>query len=286
MRYWVLTVLGLAVFLGSVLLFGVALIHMIHVGTCASGGPYVVARPCPAGTGWWISALTLSIFIGLGGLLVFALRGDRPGGGEGGLGWIGLGTLAWSIFFTFSGLCALWAVWGPGAPEEQPAGVKLGIGIMAAVFLPMGLIPLAAALTWRRSERREKGAATPAAATAPGVVSSLYQSANALGARGGQAKARAGPRTMGKEQQDEVRLTGLPGHATIKDFKYLSKSMDGLTLVSLDLEVDVEGHDPYALQREEFVPLDAVDRLKKNGSVPVRVDRDDPAALLIRWHGE
>jgi len=49
-RYWIRAVLGLALFLASLTAFEYALWSLIETGTCASGGPYVTARPCPEGT--------------------------------------------------------------------------------------------------------------------------------------------------------------------------------------------------------------------------------------------
>jgi uncharacterized membrane protein len=57
--------------------FLLGLYHLTRTGTCASGGPYVSARPCPAGTGAWIAALTAGLFVFLAGGAVFATRGRR-----------------------------------------------------------------------------------------------------------------------------------------------------------------------------------------------------------------
>lgn len=49
MSYWIKLALGAALFLGAVVLFNVELHNLLQTGTCASGGPYVSARPCPPG---------------------------------------------------------------------------------------------------------------------------------------------------------------------------------------------------------------------------------------------
>ena len=46
-RYWSLSLLGMLVSLASLLVMTWALYHLVRTGTCASGGPYVSARPCP-----------------------------------------------------------------------------------------------------------------------------------------------------------------------------------------------------------------------------------------------
>ena len=69
--------LGLGVMLAGVAAFTFGLLQLLETGTCASGGPYVSARPCPDGTGWYIAALTGGIVVFLAGAAVFATRGRR-----------------------------------------------------------------------------------------------------------------------------------------------------------------------------------------------------------------
>jgi hypothetical protein len=47
-----------------------ALFRLVQGGSCASGGNYVSARPCPSGTGRWAAELPLGI---IGGLLFLGL---------------------------------------------------------------------------------------------------------------------------------------------------------------------------------------------------------------------
>jgi hypothetical protein len=61
--------------LASLLLMTWALYHLVRTGTCASGGPYVSARPCPSDTGAKILGLTGSIFTLLIGGGIYAARG-------------------------------------------------------------------------------------------------------------------------------------------------------------------------------------------------------------------
>jgi uncharacterized membrane protein len=56
---------------------GFGLYHLTKTGTCASGGPYVSARPCPSGTGLHIAALIAGVFVFLAGGALFATRGRR-----------------------------------------------------------------------------------------------------------------------------------------------------------------------------------------------------------------
>jgi hypothetical protein len=68
---------GLVLMAGGVAVFGFSLYQLMKTGTCASGGPYVSARPCPEGTGLYIGALTGGIVAFLAGAALFATRGRR-----------------------------------------------------------------------------------------------------------------------------------------------------------------------------------------------------------------
>ena len=77
MSYWVKTILGLALLWGGLAAFGYGLYELFDIGTCASGGPYVSARECPAGTEWYIIGIFPSVIGFLAGAGVFATRGGR-----------------------------------------------------------------------------------------------------------------------------------------------------------------------------------------------------------------
>ena len=76
-KYWFRTALGLALMLGSLGLLVASIVKLASIGTCASGGPYVSARPCPAGTEYWIFAIFGAVIMFLAGLWVFSTRGGR-----------------------------------------------------------------------------------------------------------------------------------------------------------------------------------------------------------------
>jgi len=76
-KYWVRTALGLALMLGALGLLVASIVKLASIGTCASGGPYVSARPCPAGTEYWIFAIFGAVIVFLAGLWVFSTRGGR-----------------------------------------------------------------------------------------------------------------------------------------------------------------------------------------------------------------
>jgi hypothetical protein len=70
---------GAALMLVSVAVVGFSIYKLAKTGTCASGGPYVSARECPAGTELYI----LAIFPGVIGFLlggwIFSTRGRARG---------------------------------------------------------------------------------------------------------------------------------------------------------------------------------------------------------------
>ena len=133
--------------LGALVVFELSLVHLLQTGTCASGGPYVSARQCPSGTGAWIAGLTLSIFAGLIASLVFVATA------RGKVGW---GSIMFGAFFTVTALVAGYAALFDDRAASAP-GAQLGGLIVAGIFLPMGLIPLALGIKALQVSRREGG---------------------------------------------------------------------------------------------------------------------------------
>lgn len=193
MSYYIKSVLGAAIFIGAVVLFNVKLTELLDVGTCATGStPYQIARPCPEGTGTDILLLTGSIFAGLLGAGIFALRGSSPRG-EGRLSGISSGMLVWGVFFTATGAVALLHALTSAA--VTPGG-KLGGAIVGATFLLMGLPVLIFILTGVISDLRDPstpapGAPPPPRAPAPRLVSAPTSPPAA-------ASAQSGDDTIGK----------------------------------------------------------------------------------------
>ena len=68
-------VIGLALMIVGVGGFAFCLYEIVKTGTCASGGPYVSARPCPPGTGAYIGGVIGGVFVFLIGGAIFATRG-------------------------------------------------------------------------------------------------------------------------------------------------------------------------------------------------------------------
>jgi len=129
---------------GSVLVFGslagaVAGLTLLFLGmrgvmeiggSCADGGPYVSAHPCPDGTapavfgGVWGGVIFLGIYAWL--TLTRGIPGFLP--------------LAWPALFLSLGYNFL--EYGVDPPAEAPAGLDLGFLVCAIVFGVMGGAPL------------------------------------------------------------------------------------------------------------------------------------------------
>lgn len=149
MRYPIAAVLGIAITVGSLVLLTQGIFAVTQAGTCASGGPFVVANPCPEGLGVDIMKLTGGIFGMIIGVGVFGARG-RAGSatmsapaGQGPLAGAGqtagLGVAAWSMMWiAIAG--AMWmAQFGDGAVGDGDGTV---VTVLVIVFGAMGVIPL------------------------------------------------------------------------------------------------------------------------------------------------
>jgi len=144
--YLVKAIGGAALFIGSVVLFNVELLKLLDVGTCASGGPYVTARPCPEGTGTDMLLMMASVFGGLIGAGLFAVRGT-PSWSQGRRrsGAANAALLAWTIFFVGTGAVSLYVgLFDDSIPDDS----ALGATIVGVTFLLMGL-PVLAFLLWK-----------------------------------------------------------------------------------------------------------------------------------------
>jgi peptidoglycan/LPS O-acetylase OafA/YrhL len=145
---------------------GYGIFQMLSVGTCASGGPYEIARECPDG----IEAVFFSLMGGILGLFVAAgiylSRGKPPGAPDPQNG----GVIVWfwtGLFWALAAGCFL-AVWGPEA-NPGPGGELGGliVGFMGLIFGAGGLLALK--LGDGRKPKR-KGILTPAVAKLAGAA--------------------------------------------------------------------------------------------------------------------
>jgi hypothetical protein len=106
-------------------------------GSCASGGPYAISRPCPEGVAWVMPVAIFGglISVGIGLLGVFPQGGPRPY------------AFAWSALFLALGWNFLEYGFDPPAGATSPGWLVCGF-----VFVVMGGVPLAF-LLWPSAAR-------------------------------------------------------------------------------------------------------------------------------------
>src|SRR4051794_10657273 len=170
MGYLVKAPLGLAMFVGGIVLFNVKLVSLLQTGTCASGNVNYTIAPghqCPSGTGTDILLLMAGIFGGLIGAGIFAFRGDPPWDRDRPLNSasdFSFGLFAWGLFFTATGATSLIVSLTDEAVKSSSGG-QLGGLIVGGTFLVMGLPVLLLSL-WRLVSGLGKRDERPATATA------------------------------------------------------------------------------------------------------------------------
>jgi hypothetical protein len=157
-KYFLRTVIGLGLLVGGVVAISYSVHQLLQIGTCATGGPYEIARECPSGTEWLGLAIPIGVFVMLGAVFVYGSRGAPPGSDRPGDASVGLLVL-WSGLFLGIGFACFWGVWGPDA-NPGPGG-KLGGLIVGFLFVPMGAFPILAVLASKRRGKRRFGASGP-----------------------------------------------------------------------------------------------------------------------------
>jgi hypothetical protein len=137
---------GLALATASIVGFCWALYEVIHIGTCASGGPYVSARPCPPGTGGKIGLLIGSIWALVIAAGIYTARG---GGGD---RRVGAALPFWVVgFLSLSGTVLL-AGLGAAAPDGAE-GISIFLGALFGVMGLAGVPVLVASLRFKREAK-------------------------------------------------------------------------------------------------------------------------------------
>jgi hypothetical protein len=147
LRYGLVGGLGLVFLLGGPAAFVYGLYHLMETGSCGSDAVYVTTRPCPDGTGGYVGMLVFGMFAVFLGPPIFAGRGTLTEGGKKKISIMVTGLWMWCALFIGGGLAALYSSLGPKAESEDGGGTGI---FLAALFIPMGLIPLILALiAWR-----------------------------------------------------------------------------------------------------------------------------------------
>ncbi|MEA2463525.1 MAG: hypothetical protein QOJ98_1272 [Acidobacteriota bacterium] len=148
MRYWLFVFLGLVVCGAAIVGIDWGMYHLMRTGSCASGGPYVSARPCPPGTELHILSLVGGIFGGFIGVGLFAARGRSDTRRESSYP---LPLALWTLLFCTLAGSGLYAAFGPAAGDDAPKGTAIFLGLL---FIPMGLAPLPFGLAGRKKSAK------------------------------------------------------------------------------------------------------------------------------------
>lgn len=136
------TLIGLALYIGALTGFSIALVHMMHIGSCGSGSSTFSNGPeCPSGTGWYVGLMIVSVFAALIGSAIAGLGIGIP---------MGLG-------FTVIGAAALYGgLTAPDSADTTATGYAMG-----STFIVMGLVCLGFTIWFRRSLAGTESEAEP-----------------------------------------------------------------------------------------------------------------------------
>lgn len=133
------TFLGLAGVCASLTLLWLAMRAVLDIGgSCATGGPFEIARPCPKGVGWMFP---IAINAGLVLLVIYGVSTSKR---------LNLAAFAWPALFLSLG----WNFLEYGVTSPGSDGLEWGFLIPGVLFVFMGGWPLRWIPAWR--EAREK----------------------------------------------------------------------------------------------------------------------------------
>ena len=164
MRYWTCVVLAFALVIGAFMLGAWSIHEVVQIGTCASGGPYVSARPCPKGTELKILAIFGAVGLLLAGMAAWAARGRE------GRSPVAFRTAVWSLGWLVLDGTMLVAAFGPGGTGD--GGWKLAAVINAAVGIPLAIAPLVGGVLMR-GKRAQAAELLAHGRRAPGHVTQI-----------------------------------------------------------------------------------------------------------------
>jgi len=85
------------------------------------------------------------------------------------------------------------------------------------------------------------------------------------------------------EERARLRRIGVSGTARVRDSREAGTSPIGDPLVEVELTVELDGRAPYDVRQRTAVPRRRLGRLQAGRSVPVLVDPQDPARLVVNW---
>ena len=87
----------------------------------------------------------------------------------------------------------------------------------------------------------------------------------------------------GYKEAQRLRMSGVPGQATIVGMRQTGVYLNEQPQIELNLQVQSEMHGPYQATVREYVPLMLLATLSSGRPLPVKVDPADPQKLVIEW---
>jgi hypothetical protein len=79
--------------------------------------------------------------------------------------------------------------------------------------------------------------------------------------------------------------TGLAGTAQIVGLTQTGMYLNNNPQIGMQLMVSVPGRNPYQVEVRQFVPLMLLGSISVGGTLPVKVDQQDPSKVVIDWDG-
>jgi hypothetical protein len=244
MKSVVREIASLVIGLTGVVLLGIGLNHVLDIGTCASGGPYAITRPCPEGaTGlFWMSFAGAIMW--MSGIILSRHTIVAPGAGQ----------LLWTAGFAGGGAALLIKVF---TQPSMPPDARLGASIVAAVFLPMGLVMGVVGLVQLIRQRRRgseapwmKDGARRRPTAGSTTTSSTGSSGRAATPRGSGARWRKDLARAGRLRRRGVSTDAAEDSGSRLKALNRLRSTGALTRAEFDaLKVDLAGSGPDGPQK-------------------------------------
>ncbi len=102
----------------------------------------------------------------------------------------------------------------------------------------------------------------------------------------GDALGQAKEAMAGVQQLQRVGATGIPGSARLLAIADTGGSLNDHPICELQLEVTVPGRAPYPATVRQPVPRMQAPMLQPGATLAVKVDPEDPTAVVTDWQGQ
>jgi hypothetical protein len=96
-----------------------------------------------------------------------------------------------------------------------------------------------------------------------------------------QANQTLGQMANDGQKAQYLMQTGRVGTATVSGVRQTGTFVNNNPECELELQVTVDDGEPYAVKHRQVLAMVALPGFQPGASVPVRVDPDDPASLII-----